>query len=305
MSNNIQTETNETDIDKDKEKNTIKIKNKFRRINNSFMKAINSKKDFKDKNNLNIKRNKIVKLNKKLLLRVSWKISSNKSKYKNPKSLKSKKPEKSKEDKNNKSAFIIENYNKKTRYSANSDSILHYKKYNITDINSNNNLKKDTKINIRKFNHQDKNLKNKFINFYKKNLLRNKIFNNRNDIDSNNNYGIKKIIINSCSYNNSSFFENNLKYKNKNINSNHKNNEVDEVKECIIKINKSVDKENGKFKLIINNFWLISLILLYNKNYVDNDLIIRRTVADKSIRKMPKSTPKLLLTHPSFKKLFF
>ena len=48
------------------------------------MKTINSKKEFKDKNNLNIKRNKIVKLNKKLFLRPSWKISSNKSKYKSP-----------------------------------------------------------------------------------------------------------------------------------------------------------------------------------------------------------------------------
>ena len=282
MSNNIQTETNETD--KDKEKNTIKIKNKFRRRNNSFMKTINSKKGFKSKNNLNIKKNKIVKLNKKLILRPSWKISSNKSKYKPPKSLYSKEPEKIKEDKNNKSAFLIENYNKKTRYSANSESILYYKNNNITDINSNKNSKKDIKINIRKFNHQDKNLKYKFINFYKKNLLRNKIFNNRNeiDIDTNNNYGIKKINIKSYSYNDSSIFDNNLKYKNNNINTKNKNNKLDDSKECIIKINKSVDKENGTFKLII-----------------------KRTVADKCIRKMPKSTPKLLLTHPSFKKLFF
>ena len=286
MSNNLQTETNETDKDKDKdkEKNTIKIKNKLRKKNNSFMKTINSKKEFKDKNNLNIKRNKIVKLNKKLFLRPSWKISSNKSKYKSPKSLNFKEPENSKEDKNNKSDFIIENYSKKTRYNANVQNILYYKNNNITDINSNKNSKKDIKINIKKLNHQEKNLKNKFINFYKKNLLRNKIFNNRNDIevDTNNNYGIKKINIKRNSYNDSSFFDNNLKYKNKNINSNNKNNKLNESKECIIKINKSVDKENGKFKLII-----------------------KRTVADKCIRKMPKSTPKLLLTHPSFKKLFF
>jgi hypothetical protein len=288
MSNNIQTETNETDKDKDKdkEKNTIKIKNKFRRRNNSFMKTINSRKEFKDINNLNIKRNKIVKLNKKLFLRSSWKISSNKIKYKPKKSSNIKDPEKIKEDKNNQSAFIIENYNKKTRYSANAEKIMYYKNNNITDITSNKNSKKDITINIKKFSHQDKNLKNKFINFYKKNLLRNKIFNNRNDIeiDTNNSYGIKKINIKSYSYNDSSFFDNNLKYKNKNknINPKNKNNKLDESRECIIKINKSVDKENGKFKLII-----------------------KRTVADKCIRKKPKSTPKLLLTHPSFKKLFF
>jgi hypothetical protein len=288
MSNNLQTETNETDKDKDKdkEKNTIKIKNKFRKRNNSFMKTINSKKEFKDKNNLNIKKNKILKLNKKLFLRPSWKISANKSKYKPPKFLNINELEKNKEDKNNKSAFIIENYNKKTRYSANAEKIMYYKNNNITDITSNKNSKKDITINIKKFSHQDKNLKNKFINFYKKNLLRNKIFNNRNDIeiDTNNSYGIKKINIKSYSHNDSSFFDNNLKYKNKNknINPKNKNNKLDESRECIIKINKSVDKENGKFKLII-----------------------KRTVADKCIRKMPKSTPKLLLTHPSFKKMFF
>ena len=288
MSNNLQTETNETDKDKDKdkEKNTIKIKNKFRKRNNSFMKTINSKKEFKDKNNLNIKKNKILKLNKKLFLRPSWKISANKSKYKPPKFLNINEVEKNKEDKNNKSAFIIENYNKKTRYSANAEKIMYYKNNNITDITSNKNSKKDITINIKKFSHQDKNLKNKFINFYKKNLLRNKIFNNRNDIeiDTNNSYGIKKINIKSYSHNDSSFFDNNLKYKNKNknINPKNKNNKLDESRECIIKINKSVDKENGKFKLII-----------------------KRTVADKCIRKMPKSTPKLLLTHPSFKKMFF
>lgn len=137
MSNNLYTETNETDKDKDNEKNTIKIKNKFRRRNNSFIKTINSKKEFKEKNNLNIKRNKILKLNKKLFLRPSWKISSNKSKNKPPKSLNIKEPEKSKENKNNKSAFIIENYNKKARYSANAESIMYYKNNNnnITDIN--------------------------------------------------------------------------------------------------------------------------------------------------------------------------
>ena len=286
MSNNIHTETNETDKDKDNEKNTIKIKNKFRRRNNSFIKTINSKKEFKEKNNLNIKRNKILKLNKKLFLRPSWKISSSKSKNKPPKSLNIKEPEKSKENKNNKSAFIIENYNKKARYSANTESIMYYKNNNnnITDINNNKNSKKYIEINIKKFNHQDKNLKNKSINFYKKNLLRNKIFNNKNDIeiDTNINYGINKINIKSYSYNDSSFFDNNFKFKNKNINPKNKNNKLNESKKCIIKINKSVDKENGKFKLII-----------------------KRTVADKCISKMPKSTPKLLLTHPSLKKMFF
>ncbi len=155
---------------------------------------------------------------------------------------------------------------------------------NITDIKNNKNSKKYIEINIKKFNHQDKNLKNKSINFYKKNLLRNKIFNNKNDIeiDTNINYGINKINIKSYSYNDSSFFDNNFKFKNKNINPKNKNNKLNESKKCIIKINKSVDKENGKFKLII-----------------------KRTVADKCISKMPKSTPKLLLTHPSLKKMFF
>ena len=63
ISNNMQTETNETD--KDKDKISIKIKNKFQR-KNSFIKQINLKNDFKDKNDLNIKSNKILKLNKKL-----------------------------------------------------------------------------------------------------------------------------------------------------------------------------------------------------------------------------------------------
>ena len=74
--------------------------------------------------------------------------------------------------------------------------------------------------------------------------------------------------------NTSSFYEKNR------INKSNNKDKLNETKECIIKINKSIDKENGKYKLII-----------------------KRT--NKVIKRMPKSTPKLLLTHPSFKKLFY
>ena len=279
MSNNIQTETNETD--KDKEKSTIKVNNKLRRKNNSFMKSINFKNEFKDKNKLNIKQRKIVKLNKKLILRPTWKIRTNQKISKPSKSFY--KPEKNKEDKLNRSAFIIENYNKKAKYNKSLDKTIYNKNNNITFINDNKSLIKD--FNNKKLNYQDKekerNLNYKYIAFYKRNLLRNKIFNKRNDkeIEEKNIYGIRQSNIKSNSFNRTSTFDNNLKINNKNrININ----KLDESKECIIKINKSVDKENGKFKLII-----------------------KRTVADKCLRKMPKSTPKLLLTHPSFKKLFF
>ena len=85
--------------------------------------------------------------------------------------------------------------------------------------------------------------------------MRNKIFNNRNDIDNGtkNNYEKRKNI-KSNSFNRTSTFDNNLNnnYKNRNnIKPRNKINKLDESKECIIKINKSVDKENGKFKLII------------------------------------------------------
>ena len=92
-----------------------------------------------------------------------------------------------------------------------------------------------------------------------------------------NSYDNKKILYNNYSLNDSSFYENN-KFKNNITQIN--NNKFNETCECIIKINKSVDKSNGKFKLIIKR-------------------------ANKVIRRMPKSTPKLLLTHPSFKNLFF
>ncbi len=281
MSNNMQTEINETD--KDKEKSTIKVNNILRRKNNSFMKSINFKKEFKDKNNLNIKKSKIVKLNKKLILRPNWKIRTNHKISKPSKSFYNKESEKIKEDKLNRSAFIIENYNKKAKYNKSIDKTIYNKNNNITYINDNKSLTKD--FNNKKLNYQDKekerNLNNKFIAFYKRNLLRNKIFNKKNDKEkeSKNIYRIRKTNIKSNSFNRTSIYDNNLKYNNKN----RKNiNKLDESKECIIKINKSVDKENGKFKLII-----------------------KRTVADKCLRKMPKSTPKLLLTHPSFKKLFF
>ena len=72
--------------------------------------------------------------------------------------------------------------------------------------------------------------------------------------------------------NTSSFYEKNR------INKSSNKDKLNETKECIIKINKSIDKENGKYKLII-----------------------KRT--NKVIKRMPKSTQKLLLTHPSFQKL--
>ena len=289
MSNNVQTETNETD--KDKDKSSIKINNKFKNKNNFFMKTINSKKELKDKNYINIKKNKIVKLNKKLLLRPSWKIKQNHVVYNTSKSLYNQEKEKNKEDNHNKSEFIIENYNKITKYNDNFilEKSIYDKINNITCINNNKSFKKENQINIRniKLTNQDKILKSKYITFYKKNLLRNKIFNNRINIEEKNKFENKKNSVKNYSFNDSSFFENNIinrnKYKNKNnIYKINKINRLNESKDCILKINKSVDKENGKFKLII-----------------------KRTFADKCIKKTPKSTPKLLLTHPSFKNLFF
>ena len=153
MSNNKQTETNETN--KEKEKCTIKVNNKFRRKNNSFMKSINFKKEFKDKNNLNIKKNKIVKLNKKLILRPTWKIKTNHKISKPSKSFYNKEPEKSKEDKMNKSAFIIENYNKKIIYNKSIDKSIYNKNNNITYINDNKGLTKEFKTNNNKLNYQE------------------------------------------------------------------------------------------------------------------------------------------------------
>ena len=288
MSNNIQTETNETE----KEKSSIKNNNKFKNKNNFFMKSIISKKDLKEKNNINFKKNKIVKLNKKLLLRPSWKIRQNQLVYDTSKSLYNKEKEKSKEGKHNKSAFIKRNYNKETNYNDNFilDKSTINKINNISDIKNKINSKKDNQNNIRTIKiQQDKNLKSKFITFYKKNLLRNKIFNNRINIETKNKFENTKNSVKNYSFNESSFFENNIidinknKYKEKNnINKTNKIIRLNETKECILKINKSVSKENGKFKLII-----------------------KRTIADKCIKKTPKSTPKLLLTHPSFKNLFF
>lgn len=120
MSNNLQTETNETD--KDKEKVSIKVNNKIKKKNNSFF-VLNSKKNFRDKNSINanannnnIGPNKIVKLNKKLILKQSWKIKPSHIKFRPARSLNNKDKEKYKEDKNNKSAFIIHNYNTKTKF---------------------------------------------------------------------------------------------------------------------------------------------------------------------------------------------
>ena len=290
MSNNVQTETNETD----KDKVSIKSNNKIKKKNNSFF-VINSKKNFKDKNlintnnNNNIGPNKIVKLNKKLILKQSWKIKPSHIQYRPMKALNSKDKEKYKEDKNNKSAFIIHNYSTKTKFSGDNDIIItnncnsnantSTNKNNASSIKNkkctikeNKNIIRNTKKII-----QEKKLKSKFITFYKKNLLRNKIFKMKKENNKKNSYDNKKILYNNYSLNDSSFYENN-KFKNNITQIN--NNKFNETCECIIKINKSVDKSNGKFKLIIKR-------------------------ANKVIRRMPKSTPKLLLTHPSFKNLFF
>jgi len=273
ISNNMQTETNETD--KDKDKISIKIKNKFQR-KNSFIKPINLKNDFKDKNDLNIKSNKILKLNKKLFISPSWKIRTNHKIYKN--SIYNKESKKNKEENSNKSSFVIINYNEKSvfidKFKCNQN--------NIAGISSDK-IMKNQKFNFQK-RVKDKNLKNKFITFSRNNLLKNKKLNNKNNIDNDTNYEIKKINLKRYSLNDSSLYTHNLKYNNLNINNINRRNKdykLNDLNKYIIKINKSVDKENGKF-----------------------NLIIKRTIADKCIRKMPKSTPKLLLSHPSFKKMF-
>ena len=290
MSNNVQTETNETD----KDKVSIKSNNKIKKKNNSFF-VLNSKKNFKDNNLINtnnnnnniIGPNKIVKLNKKLILKQSWKIKPSHIKYRPMRALNSKDQEKYKEDKNNKSAFIIHNYNTKTKFNnndiiitnnCNSNANTSTNKNNVSSIKNkkctikeNKNIIRNTKKII-----QEKKLKSKFITFYKKSLLRNKIFKMKKE-NNKKSYDNKKILFNNYSLNDSSFYENN-KFKNNITQIN--NNKFNETCECIIKINKSVDKSNGKFKLIIKR-------------------------ANKVIRRMPKSTPKLLLTHPSFKNLFF
>lgn len=287
MSNNLQTETNETD----KDKVSIKVNNKIKKKNNSFFVSINSKKDLKDKNvtniNNNIRPNKILKLNKKLILKQSWKIRPTHIKYKPSKSVhnKEKENEKNKEDRNNKSAFIIHNYSTKSKYNNNKNNTMNNthidtnnNKNNISSIkNKKNSIKENKNIRNSKLVLQEKKLKSKFITFYKKNLLRNKIFKMKKEVKSKNNYENKKILIKNYSLNDSSFYENN-RFKSNITQIN--NNKFSETNECIIKINKSVDKSNGKFKLIIKR-------------------------ANKVIKRMPKSTPKLLLTHPSFKNLFF
>ena len=282
ISNNIQTETNETE----NRKISIQEKTKKKK-NNSFIKTFNSK-NFKNKKNANIgkiKPNKIVKLNKKLLLKPSWKIKPSLIRYKplqsNYNKEKEKEKEKSRDNKTNKSAFIIENYNKKNRYSNNVNIDRNfYNLTNITDIHNSKSFIKDNKsINRnKKSNSRGKSLKLKYTTFYNKNLLRNKLFKKKKENGNKNNFEPKNIIIKNYSLNNSSFYKINI-INNRELS--HKNKDkMDETKECIIKINKSVDKEKGKYKLII-----------------------KRT--NKVIKRMPKSTPKLLLTHPSFKNLFF
>lgn len=289
MSNNVQTETNETD----NIKTSIQIKNRKNK-NHSFISTINPKKEIKIRKNYNIrniKPNKIVKLNKKLLLKPTWKIKPNHIMYKPLNSYynkdKEKEKEDSKEDKNNKSAFIIENYNKKRKYNNNIHKNLEKKNFfnlnNITDIPINKSFIKDNKSNNRnkKSNNYSKNMKSKNVAFYNKNLLRNKLFKIKSDNGGKNNCDTNKIIIKNYSLNNSSFYKINIINNNRQIRYRDiSKKSIDETKECVLKINKSVDKEKGKYKLII-----------------------KRT--NKVINRMPKSTPKLLLTHPSFKNLFF
>ena len=275
MSKNLQTETNETD----KEKNSIKINDKPQKFkknnNNSFIVSFNLKKELKNKKQPTInqiRQNKIVKLNKKLLLKSSWKIKNNIAKNKPLKSLYDKEKEKNKDDKRNKSAFLIDNYNKKTKFNNSKSKKNYYFFNNINDTQKSKSFLKDNKNinNNKKSNYQDKNVKTKYKTFYNKNLLRNKIFKKKNETEEKNRPDIFKNYM----LNTSSFYEKNR------INKSSNKDKLNETKECIIKINKSIDKENGKYKLII-----------------------KRT--NKVIKRMPKSTPKLLLTHPSFKKLFY
>ena len=286
MSNNVQTETNETD----NIKLSMQIKNKKRK-NHSFINTINPKKEQKGTKNYiirSIKPNKIVKLNKKLLLKPTWKIKPNHIMYKPLKSYNNKEKENNNEDKNNKSAFIIENYNKKIKYNDNHknnniDNKNHFNLNNITDIPNSKSFIKDNKTINRnkKFAHNEQNMKTKYAAFYNKNLLRNKLFKIKSDNGGKNNYDSKKIIIKNYCLNNSSFYKINIINNNRQIRYKDRNkNNLNETKELTLKINKSVDKEKGKYKLIIKK-------------------------ANKAIKKMPKSTPKLLLTHPSFKNLFF
>ena len=281
MSNNVQTETNETD----NIKLSMQIKNK-RKKNHSFINTINPKKEQKGTKNYNIrsiKPNKIVKLNKKLLLKPTWKINPNHIMYKPLKSYNNKEKEK-----NNKSAFIIENYNKKIKYNDNNinnniDNKNYFNLNNITDIPNSKSFIKDNKTINRnkKFGNNEKNMKSKYAAFYNKNLLRNKLFKIKSDNGGKNNCDSKKIIIKNYCLNNSSFYKINIINNNRQIRYKDRNkNNLNETKEFTLKINKSVDKEKGKYKLIIKK-------------------------ANKVIKKMPKSTPKLLLTHPSFKNLFF
>ena len=286
MSNNVQTETNETD----NIKLSMQIKNK-RKKNHSFINTINPKKEQKGTKNYNIrsiKPNKIVKLNKKLLLKPTWKINPNHIMYKPLKFYNNKEKEKNNEDKNNKSAFIIENYNKKIKYNDNNinnniDNKNYFNLNNITDIPNSKSFIKDNKTINRnkKFGNNEKNMKSKYAAFYNKNLLRNKLFKIKSDNGGKNNCDSKKIIIKNYCLNNSSFYKINIINNNRQIRYKDRNkNNLNETKEFTLKINKSVDKEKGKYKLIIKK-------------------------ANKVIKKMPKSTPKLLLTHPSFKNLFF
>ena len=278
ISNNIQTETNETE----KRKITIQEKTKKKK-NNSFIKSFNSKnfKDKKKENITKIKANKIIKLNKKLLLKPSWKIRPSLIRYNPLQSKYSKEKEKSKDDKKNKSTFIIENYNKKKIYNNKTKIDKNfYNLTNITDIqNSKSFIKENKTINRnKKLNNRGKSLKLKYTTFYNKNILRNKLFKKKKENKIINRCEPKNIIIKNYSLNNSSFYKINI-INNRELSQKNKD-KMDESKECTIKINKSVDKEKGKYKLII-----------------------KRT--NKVIKRMPKSTPKLLLTHPSFKNLFF
>ena len=287
MSNNLQTETNETDKAKISSIQANNRKNK----NYSFIRAIKAKEELKSIKNSNIgkiKPNKIVKLNKKLLLKPSWKIKPSQIMYKplKPYNNKEKEKLKSKDDKNNKSVFIIENYNKKAKYNNNKVNNLDKNFYNInniTDIKSSKSFIKDNKtINKNKnkiFNYYGKNIKTGYSTFYNKNLLRNKLFKLKNEKSLKHSWDTNKIVIKNYSLNNSSYYKINIINNNKQKVELERDN-INETKDCIIKINKSVDKEKGKYKLII-----------------------KRT--NKVIKRIPKSTPKLLLTHPSFKNLFF
>ena len=115
----------------------------------------------------------------------------------------------------------------------------------------------------------------KYVSFSNKKALKNGIFKLKNNYGQKNEHVKKNNNKNDKNLNHSYFNE---KFRFHKINIGNNDDTMNETKEILFQINKSLDKGKGKCKLIIKK-------------------------ANKIINK-PKSTPKLLLTHPSFKDLF-